>query len=397
MIVRLFGKLMWVGRATSAVVGLLVLFLVAIGAANSALAHAGVDTKLFHLGHNNPVVAISTLAGTLTGAVLKVDNNGTGPALSLEAGTGKAPIAVNGAAGTATGLSADELDGRDSAAYQRRVGGSCAEGSSIRVIDAAGRATCEPDDDGTVQANALRRELGTDDMRTNETSDPVSFSKVKDVPLDVLSRNADRFDGKDSSEFAATAHAHSGADITNGTVSEARIDGAIARDGEVMNTVKATDGAGSGLDADKLDGKEPSQLPGSIGQVGWFKGYPGVNFPVTTSWNFMGGVTQVTTNPAQRLVGVGQAPLSDGGNGTIHHSFAYDLCYQPSGGGPIVNFTGGFHSIGSVGPYDQSWTAAATTVPGAGTWNVGFCVKTHSAFDIDDTNYVNGWVQVLNQ
>jgi len=396
MVRRLFGKVMWLGRATSALVGLAVLFALAIGAANSALAHTNMDAKLFHLGHNNPVAAISTLAGTLTGAVLKVDNNGTGPALSLEASTGKAPIAVNWAAGTATGLSADELDGRDSAAYQRRVGGSCAEGSSIRVIDAAGRATCEPDDDGTAPANALRRELGTNDMRTNETSDPVSFSKVKDVPLDVLSCNADRFDGKDSSEFAATAHAHSGEQITSGTVADARIAASVTRDGEVPDIVKANDGANSGLDADKLDGKEPSQLPGSIGQVGWFKGYPGVNFPVTTSWNFMGGVTQVTTNPAQRLVGVGQVPLADG-NGTIRHSFSYDLCYQPSGGGPIVNFTGGFHPIGSVGPYDQSWTAAATTVPGAGTWNVGFCVKTHSAFDIDDTSYVNGWVQVLNQ
>ncbi len=209
------SKVMWLGRATSALVGLVVLFALAIGAANSALAHAGVDAKLFHLGHNNPVTAVSTLAGNLAGAVLKVDNNGTGPALSLEVGSGKAPLAVNAAAGTATGLSADELGGRDSVTYQRRVDGSCAEGSAIRAIDASGRATCETDADGTAQADALRRELGTADARTNEASDPVSFSKVKDVPGGVLSRDAATLDGKDSADFAAAGHRHSTVVRTN--------------------------------------------------------------------------------------------------------------------------------------------------------------------------------------
>ena len=178
MIRSLFGKVMWLGRATSALVGLVVLFALAIGAANSALAHSGVDAKLFHLGHNNPVSAISTLTGTLTGAVLKVDNNGTGPALSLEAGSGQAPLTANAAAGTATGLSADELDGRDSSAYQARVVGSCAEDSSIRTIDAAGRAACEPDDDGAAPAaNVLTKTNGKANAKANNasiTTDPNS-------------------------------------------------------------------------------------------------------------------------------------------------------------------------------------------------------------------------------
>ena len=58
-------------------------------------------------------------------------------------------------------------------------------------------------------------------------------------------------------------HAHSGEDIDRGTVSESRIDASIARDNEVMPTVKAHDGSGSGLDADKLDGLDSTNfLPG---------------------------------------------------------------------------------------------------------------------------------------
>jgi len=97
--------------------------------------------------------------------------------------------------------------------------------------------------------------------------------------------NADKVDGKDSSAFAATAHNHAAGNITSGmfsdalvtdtltvsllgsvnggaiksgTVAAARIDAAIARDTEIMPAVLAGDGAGSTLDADKLDGKESS-------------------------------------------------------------------------------------------------------------------------------------------
>jgi hypothetical protein len=49
-------------------------------------------------------------------------------------------------------------------------------------------------------------------------------------------------------------HTHSGAAITSGTVAAAYIDPAIARTSNIMSTVLANDGTGSGLDADLLDG-----------------------------------------------------------------------------------------------------------------------------------------------
>ncbi len=77
MVRSVFGKVMWLGRATSALVGLAVLLALGIGAANSALAHTNVDTKLFHLGHKNPVRALSKLTGSVANGVLQVTNQST--------------------------------------------------------------------------------------------------------------------------------------------------------------------------------------------------------------------------------------------------------------------------------------------------------------------------------
>jgi hypothetical protein len=62
-------------------------------------------------------------------------------------------------------------------------------------------------------------------------------------------------DGLDSTSFAPAGHGHAGEDITSGTVAEARIAAALARDAEVFAIVTGSDGADSGLDADLLDGQ----------------------------------------------------------------------------------------------------------------------------------------------
>jgi hypothetical protein len=175
MLRRAASKAMWVGRTTVFLIGLAVILALIFGMVSRATAHSG-STGLFHLNHNNPASALSTLTGTLAGAVLKVDNNGAGPALSLEVGSGQAPLTVNASAGKATNL------------------------------------------------------------------------------------NADRLDDREASSFADATHQHTGTDITSGTVAEARIDAAIARDGEVVPTVEGNDGSGSGLDADLLDGKDSSEF-----------------------------------------------------------------------------------------------------------------------------------------
>jgi hypothetical protein len=97
-------------------------------------------------------------------------------------------------------------------------------------------------DNGSTAAGAtaldLRVEAGKPPMKVN------SVTKVANL-------NADRLDGKDSTQFADSSHTHSGADIASGTVEADRIE----------------DGQGSNLNADQLDGLDSTQLPHSFYQV----------------------------------------------------------------------------------------------------------------------------------
>jgi hypothetical protein len=281
MIRSVASKVMWVGRATVFLVGLAVILALIFGVLSRATAHSG-SAGLFHLNHNNPVSALSTLTGTLTGAVLKVDNNGTGPALSLEANAGNAPLSVNSTAGKATNLNADKLDGADSAAYQKRVSGECPAGESIRAIAADGSTvTCEADDQGS--------------------------------------------------------------------------------------------GGGTIASTHTFVGRIP-EIPPSLG-----------------NWVFAGPQATVTTTASQRMFGVAEAAMAL--ESPYPENFDYGLCYEPAGG-TITNFVGNNYMTGELTTTRVSWGGSAAVTPGAGTWRVGFCVR--SWVTISDNDFVNGWVQVLN-
>ena len=60
------------------------------------------------------------------------------------------------------------------------------------------------------------------------------------------------------SSVSRSDHSHPGEDITSGTVADAYIAETIARDSEIIPTVWGNAGAGSGLDADLLDGEDGS-------------------------------------------------------------------------------------------------------------------------------------------
>jgi hypothetical protein len=100
------------------------------------------------------------------------------------------------------------------------------------------------------------------DLRVGSSTTAPADKTVAPMKVDSQARvanlNADEVDGKDASSFAPSVHTHPGEDITSGTVAEARIDDSLTRDDEVMSRVQAADGAGSGLDADQVDGKDSS-------------------------------------------------------------------------------------------------------------------------------------------
>ena len=125
-------------------------------------------------------------------------------------------------------------------------------------------------------------------------------TRITPVAYALFADNADRLDFKDSTAFANASHAHDGGAITTGAVPEARIDGALARDGEVMNIVVTASGPGSGLSADDVDGYDGIDL---------YKGFEGVQYTATLAPG--ASITPVTFgwSPNQAMIWVAR-PVS---------------------------------------------------------------------------------------
>jgi hypothetical protein len=110
---KIFKKVMWLGRATTFLVGLAVVLALTAGLASTALAGTGVGAR-FDLGVTNTVNAISKLVGSVAGPSLQIDNNSTGAgatALDLQVESGKAPMKLNSGTKVAN-LNSDKVDGK---------------------------------------------------------------------------------------------------------------------------------------------------------------------------------------------------------------------------------------------------------------------------------------------
>jgi hypothetical protein len=75
-------------------------------------------------------------------AALYGKNTGGGPGASFVVNSGIAPFTVNSSTKVAS-LNADQLDGLDSTALQKRVSGTCAAGTAVRVVNADGSVSCQ--------------------------------------------------------------------------------------------------------------------------------------------------------------------------------------------------------------------------------------------------------------
>ncbi len=117
MVRSALGKVAWVGRTASMVLGLALVMALVLGVATTALSATGGN---FILGKANGADRVSKLTASIAGPALTLVNQSTesaATALNLNVAEEKPPLKVNAAAGTATNLSADELDGKDSTAF----------------------------------------------------------------------------------------------------------------------------------------------------------------------------------------------------------------------------------------------------------------------------------------
>lgn len=114
---RIFSKVVWVGRTAATVFGLALVMALVFGVATTAIGATGGN---FILGKANSATTASKLTASIAGPALTLVNQSAeaaATALNIGVASGKAPLKVNAAAGTATNLSADELDGVDSTGF----------------------------------------------------------------------------------------------------------------------------------------------------------------------------------------------------------------------------------------------------------------------------------------
>jgi hypothetical protein len=180
------SKVMWVGRATIFMVGLAVVLFLTLAIVAQAADAARVPS--LKKGVVNTVKSMTTLVGTLTDPILKLDNNGTGPALQLEAGANQPPLVVNADAGTATNLKAadsEKLDGKTSGDFATQAGLNS---------EANTRASAD---------TTLSNQLATH----NHDAAYVNEADHTKATHDALGIDADTVDGKHAADFASKAEA----------------------------------------------------------------------------------------------------------------------------------------------------------------------------------------------
>src|SRR5215216_771411 len=109
-------------RATSFVVGLAVMVALVGGVVSLALAKPPTGGEPPPAGGATAASILKGVTNTAT-AVTTLINSGTGAALNLVVQSGQPPLTVNDGAGTATGLSADKVDGKDADAFVSATNG----------------------------------------------------------------------------------------------------------------------------------------------------------------------------------------------------------------------------------------------------------------------------------
>jgi len=101
-------------RGTATMMGMALMLALILGVVTTAL--AAVPGDPFKLGRINSIDNLSTLVGSASGALLRINNEGSGPALDLRVEEGEVPMNVNSAS-RVNDLNADRVDGKDSSAF----------------------------------------------------------------------------------------------------------------------------------------------------------------------------------------------------------------------------------------------------------------------------------------
>jgi hypothetical protein len=111
----------------------------------------------------------------------------------------------------------------------------------------------------------------------------------------------------------------------------------------------------------------------------------------SADWKFAGPTVTVATDGTQALTAAATASLAATTPGSFHTS----VCTAQGGSPPTPFNSPADFTIVTAETARNSFGAANSFVPGAGTYTVGFCVQNTST-DLDTNDWATGWVVVTN-
>jgi hypothetical protein len=116
-------------------------------------------------------------------------------------------------------------------------------------------------------------------------------------------------------------------------------------------------------------------------------------FPSNGVWQPFGPYRTINVHDKQKLVGFGSAVFGTT-SGTSRISIS--LCYARSGSQTLIAFSGNSHLTAEADTSRGTFSVAASGTLPAGTYSVGYCIMNRGTQLIDNNDYVNGWMMVIN-
>ncbi|MFN5356182.1 MAG: hypothetical protein ACK5CT_06200, partial [Bacteroidota bacterium] len=116
-----------------------------------------------------------------------------------------------------------------------------------------------------------------------------------------------------------------------------------------------------------------------------------------TTYVFVGPTVNVNvTSSTQKIIASAAVPLGLPSNATALATIRLGICYR-LGTGAVTNFVGNSYSAVQVNNVRYGFSAAAsiTGLP-PGNYQIGVGILNSSTIAIDNNDYVNGWVMLVN-
>jgi hypothetical protein len=139
--------------------------------------------------------------------------------------------------------------------------------------------------------------------------------------------------------------------------------------------------------------KNNSKINTSSKKVDFSGGGSDEIFPSNNGWQFFGPVKELRANDGQEIVGNASAVFGTT-SGTTR--IAISICYTNDEHKMPVSFSGLNHLIVDADSLRRTFSVNITATLSAGVYQVGYCVDNRGPQTLNNNDYVNGWIMIVN-